>query len=89
MAPRFLNLGTRWRSVVCFTLRPLYPKIEFRYSLEWDLVGPGASLEVVAKRKIMPYRDSNPDSPTRAYEIYGLRYYQNKKENYLSCSVTS
>jgi hypothetical protein len=25
IVPRILNLGTRWREVVSFTLRPLYP----------------------------------------------------------------
>jgi len=26
IAPHILNLGTRWRRVVSFTLRPLYPR---------------------------------------------------------------
>jgi hypothetical protein len=26
IAPRISNFGTRWRSVVTFTLRPLYPQ---------------------------------------------------------------
>jgi hypothetical protein len=26
IAPRIVNLGTRWRSVVSFTLRPLYSR---------------------------------------------------------------
>jgi len=40
-APLILNLGTRWRWVVSFTLRPLYPSVNCsRYLLDRRLGGP-------------------------------------------------
>jgi len=39
--PRILNLGTRWRWVVCFTPRPSYPRRKIgRYPLDRKLGGP-------------------------------------------------
>jgi hypothetical protein len=54
-----LDLGTRWRWVVSFKPRSLYPQGKNpRYPLDRRLGGP---LEAVVKRKIpSPYRDSNP-----------------------------
>jgi len=41
VSPRILTLGTRWRSVVSFTPRPLYSRCKSpRYSLDKRLVGP-------------------------------------------------
>jgi len=41
ITPRLLNLGTRWRWVVSFTLRPLYPRRESPwYSLNRRIGGP-------------------------------------------------
>jgi hypothetical protein len=41
ITPRILNLGTRWRWVVSFTLRPLYPRSKsLRYPLDGRLDGP-------------------------------------------------
>jgi hypothetical protein len=45
ISPRILNFGTRWRSVVSFTPRPLYFQRKIpRYSFD-------RRLDVVAKRK--------------------------------------
>jgi hypothetical protein len=53
IAPRILNLGTRWRWVVSFTPRPLYPR-ERAPGTDWigGWVGPRAVLDAVVKRKI-------------------------------------
>jgi hypothetical protein len=41
IAPRILDLGTRWRWVVSFTPRPLYPQGKSpRYPLDRRLGGP-------------------------------------------------
>jgi hypothetical protein len=41
LAPRILDLGTRWRPVVSFTPRPLYPQGKRpRYPWDWSLGGP-------------------------------------------------
>jgi hypothetical protein len=47
IAPRILNLGTRWKCVVSFTPR----EKSFQCSLHRRLGGPIASLDRVAKRK--------------------------------------
>jgi hypothetical protein len=53
-APRILNLGNRWKWVISFTLRPLYP------STHW--IGPRASVDTpVPKREIpTPARSRTP-----------------------------
>jgi hypothetical protein len=56
IAPRIFDLGTRWRRVVSFTPRPLYPHGN---NLPYP-VGSRAGLNAVVKRKIpSPCRDSN------------------------------
>jgi hypothetical protein len=41
IAPRILDLGTRWRWMVNFTARPLYPQAKSpRYPLDERLGGP-------------------------------------------------
>jgi hypothetical protein len=41
IAPRILDLGIRWRLVVSFTSRPLYPRGKSPwYPLNWRLGGP-------------------------------------------------
>jgi hypothetical protein len=54
IAPRILNLGTRWRWVVSLTPRPLYTPGERAPGTHWigDLVSPRAGLDAVTKRKI-------------------------------------
>jgi hypothetical protein len=61
---RILDLGTRWRSVVSFTPRPLYPR-EGAHGTHWigGWVGPTAILNAVVKRKI----------PKTQSTIFGLR----------------
>jgi hypothetical protein len=60
IAPRILDLGTRWRWVVSFTRRPLYPHGNSpRYPLDRRL-GGSESREPVVKRKIpRPCRSSS------------------------------
>jgi hypothetical protein len=77
IAPHILDLGTRWRRVVSFTLRPLYPQVKSpRYPLGgW--VDPRGGLNTVVKRKIpSPRRDSNPDHPIvqPSQSVYRLSY---------------
>jgi hypothetical protein len=43
IAPRILNLGTRWRWVVSFTLRPLCPWYHLRKGREADLLPPSSA----------------------------------------------
>jgi len=59
---RIIDLGTRSRSVVRFTPRPLYPQGK-NPRTHWlgGWVGSRAALDVAVKGKIpSPYRDSNP-----------------------------
>jgi hypothetical protein len=65
IAPRILDLGTRWRWVVSFTPRPHYLK-ESAPRTHWigGWVGPKAVMDAVVKRKIRsPRRESNPRTP--------------------------
>jgi hypothetical protein len=65
IAPRILDIGTRWRWVVSFRPRPLYPR-ERAPGTHWigGWVGPKAVLDTVMKRKIpSPRRESNPRIP--------------------------
>jgi hypothetical protein len=65
IAPRILDVGTRWRCVVSFTPRPLYP-MERALGAHWigGWVDPRAVLDTVVKRKIpRPRRESNPRTP--------------------------
>jgi hypothetical protein len=58
----FFDLGTRWRWVVIFTPRPLYPQGRAP-GTHWigGWVSPRAVLDAVVKRKIpSPRRESNP-----------------------------
>jgi hypothetical protein len=53
VALRILNLGTKWRWVISFTPRPLYPRGTIhRYPLHRRLNVPQCRLDEVAKRKI-------------------------------------
>jgi hypothetical protein len=65
IAPSILDLGTRWRWVVSFTTRPLYPQEKsLCFPLDRGWVGPRAVLDAVVKRKIpSPRRESNPRTP--------------------------
>jgi hypothetical protein len=64
-APRILDLGTRWRWVVSFTTRPLYPqgKIPW-YPLYRRLGGPQSRSGHGGEEKIpSSRRESNPRTP--------------------------
>jgi hypothetical protein len=64
IAPRILDLGTRWRWVVSFTPRPLYPRGKSPwYPLDRRLGGPQSRYGRGGERKISsPSRDSKPRS---------------------------
>jgi hypothetical protein len=65
IAPRILDLSTRWMWVVSFTPRLLSPR-ERTPGTNWigGWVGPRAGLDKVSKRKIPNLRrESNPDHP--------------------------
>jgi hypothetical protein len=65
IAPLIIDPGTRWRWVVGFTPRPLYPQEKSPwYPLDRRLGGPRAVLDAVVKRKIpSSSRESNPRTP--------------------------
>jgi hypothetical protein len=59
--PHFLDLGTSWRGVVNFTLRPLYPRGKSaQHPLDRRLGGP-QSWSGQRGENSCPYRDSNYD----------------------------
>jgi len=61
IAPRILNLGARWRWVVSFTHRPLYPRGKNpRYPLDRTLGGPQSRSGRGGSR-----RESKPNRPDR------------------------
>jgi hypothetical protein len=65
IATHILDLGTRWRWVVSFTIRQLYPQKKVP-GTHWigGWVGPRAVLDMVVKRKIPIHRwESNPRTP--------------------------
>jgi len=52
MAPRILNLGTGWMSVVSFTPCPLYRQgMSPRYALDRRLGGPRDDVDAVCEEK--------------------------------------
>jgi hypothetical protein len=53
IASRILNLGNRWRWVVSFTIRQLYPRAK-ALGKQWigSWVGPEVGLDAVGKREI-------------------------------------
>jgi hypothetical protein len=62
IAPRILDLGTKWRWLVSFTLRPLYPQGKSPW-YPWDrrLGGLQSRSGRGGEKKIpLPHRDSNP-----------------------------
>jgi hypothetical protein len=70
IAPRILNLGTRWKWVVSFMPRPHYPRRKSPV-IHWigGWVGPRAGLGAVAKREKFHYwlcRESNAGRPARS-----------------------
>jgi hypothetical protein len=61
----FLGLGTSWRWVVNFTLRPLYPRGKSpRYPVDRRLGGPQSRSERLGEKKILdPTGTRTPTSP--------------------------
>jgi hypothetical protein len=75
--PRILDLGTKWRWVVSFTPRPLYPgqRAPGTHWIGW--VGPRAGLDDVEKRKFLtlPGLELRPICrPARSQSLYRMRY---------------
>jgi hypothetical protein len=65
IAPRILDLGSRWRWVVSFTPGRFTPR-ERAPGTHWigAWVGPRTVLDAVVKRKILSHRrESNPRTP--------------------------
>jgi len=52
IVPHILGLGTRWRWVVSFTSRPLYPKGKNPWYPLGGWLGPRTALDIMVKRKI-------------------------------------
>jgi hypothetical protein len=76
IAPRILNLGTRWRWVVSLTHRPLYPE-ERTPGTHWvgGWVGPRTGQDAVVKKIILsPRQELNPGRRARSQALYRLRY---------------
>jgi hypothetical protein len=72
IAQRIPDLRARWRWVVSFTPRPLYPR-ERAPGIHWvaGWVGTTADLDARARRKIpSPYRNSKPRSSSPYPELY-------------------
>jgi hypothetical protein len=65
IAPRILDLGTRWRWMVGFTLRPLYTQGKsLWYPLDRRLGGPqSCSGHGSEEKNSHPRRESNPRTP--------------------------
>jgi hypothetical protein len=64
IAPRILDLGTRWRWVVSFTPWPIYPQGKKPwYPLDRRLGGPQSRLDAAVKRQI-------PDHLVRSSALY-------------------
>jgi len=62
-APRIFNLGTRWRWVVSFTPRPLYPRGKIPcYPFNRRLGGPQSRSGSGGEDK-NPCQESNPSCP--------------------------
>jgi hypothetical protein len=70
-----LDLGTRWKWVVSFMPRSLYPR-ERSPDIHWigGWVGLKAILQAVEKIKTCPSRESIPGRPARGPLLYRLSY---------------
>jgi hypothetical protein len=89
IAPRFRDLGTRWRWVVSFTPRSLYPTEMFP-DTHWigGWVGPRAGLDAVVERKIpIRCRDLNPRSSSLSPSPIPLSYSGSQTYIYVSLCV--
>jgi hypothetical protein len=75
IAPRSLDLGTRWRWVVSFTPRPLYPQGKSPWhTLDRKLGGPqsrsGRGGEEKNSQPTPGIKPLNPDHPARSPVLY-------------------
>jgi hypothetical protein len=62
--PRFLDLGTSWRSVVSFTPRPLYLRGKSsRYPLDTRLDGPQSRYGRCGEEKILDHTGTRTPTP--------------------------
>jgi hypothetical protein len=67
-SPTTLGLITRWRSVVSFTLQPLYPREGAPVPIEWNAVWAPESDWIVQKReKSFLSLELNPGPPPHCY----------------------
>ena len=64
MVPFNLNLGTRWRWAVNFTLRLLYPRKEPRYPMNRGLDGP--------RSRCGHFREQEDDKFCEKYKLLGI-----------------
>jgi hypothetical protein len=84
IAPRILDLGTRWRWVVSFTPRPLYlPGKNPLYPLDRRLGGPhsrsGRGGEEKNSQPPPGIEPENPNRPARSPALYRLSYHGSTK----------
>jgi hypothetical protein len=82
---RFLNLGTRWRWLVSFTSRLLYPlRKSTRFPLCRRLAGPQIRPGQRWQEKVLDYPISNSDplvvQPVASAQISEWQGYQERKE---------
>jgi hypothetical protein len=72
IAPRILDLGSRWRWVVSFTPRPLYSQGKSsRYPLDRKLNGPQSwSGKVVKRQSTTSFGTRTPGHPARSPALY-------------------
>jgi hypothetical protein len=78
--PRILDVGTRWRWVVCFTPRPFYPQRKSpRYPLDRRLGGlqsrSGRGGEEKNWQPAPGIEPQNTDSPAHSQSLYRLSYH--------------
>jgi hypothetical protein len=77
-APLILHLDSRWRRMVNFKARPLYPRVITKVPISVDGGGgPQSLFELFAGEKnILPLPGFKPQNiPTLAHSLYQLSYY--------------
>jgi hypothetical protein len=88
IAPFILDLGTRWRSVISFTPRPLYSQGKNPlYPLDRRLGGPqsrsGRGGEEKNSQPPPGIETWNPDRPARSPALYRLSYHGSRRTVHL------
>jgi hypothetical protein len=79
IAPHILDFGIRWRWVVRFTPRPLYPQRKnHRFPLDMRLGGPqspsGRGVEEEISKSPLEFEPRSYDRPARSQSLYRLSY---------------